>query len=138
MSFVNDFIQATQREVVEDVQRIVEERGIKEKVLAEAQEIAQLTANHLLDPQQEPPQEYKGIDINDENLNEYLLVLDYLETIGFKFAPSVLRYESQHPDKCVDRQELAQLLALRSYDKTPLLVQLIEERLKSLEEEGAA
>jgi len=103
--------------------------------LKEAQAIAQQTANHILDPKADPPQQYKGISVGasqeDPERQEYLLVLEYLESVGFKFAPSVLRYESQHPDIMSNRAELAKSLGLRSYDRTPLLVQLIEERLKS-------
>lgn len=135
MSFMNDFIQATQKDVVEEVQKLVEEKGIKEKVLQEAQQIAQKTANHLLDSSAPAPETYQGIDISkEEDLDEYLLVLEYLESIGFKFAPSVLRYESQHPEQMVNRRQLSERLGLRSYDRTPLLVQLIEERLNSLQE----
>ena len=137
MSFMNDFIQTTQRDVVEEVQKLVEEKGIKEKVLQEAQAIAQKTANHLLDPNAPAPETYQGISMSPEDLDEYRLVLEYLESIGFKFAPSVLRYESQHPDIMTDRAELAKKLGLRGYDRTPLLVQLIEERLNSLEAEEA-
>lgn len=133
---MNDFIQATQKDVVEEVQKLVEEKGIKEKVLQEAQQIAQKTANHLLDNNAPPPETYQGIDIsNEDDLDEYLLVLEYLESIGFKFAPSVLRYESQHPEQMVNRKALCTKLGLRSYDRTPLLVQLIEERLNSFQDE---
>ena len=133
MSFMNDFIQSTQREVVEEVQKLVESKGIKEKVLSEAQQIAQQTANHLLDPNSPSPEIFKGIELDEESTDEYLLVLEYLESVGFKFAPSVLRYESQHPEITTNRQEISEKFGLRSYDRTPLLVQLIEERLKSLE-----
>lgn len=140
MSFVNEFIQSTQQEVVKEVTELVEAKGIKEKVLKEAQAIAQQTANHILDPKAEAPQQYKGITVGsspeDPERQEYLLVLDYLESVGFKFAPSVLRYESQHPDIMSNRAELAKNLGLRSYDRTPLLVQLIEERLNHTAHEG--
>ena len=130
---MGDFIQSTQREVVEEVQKLVEEKGIKDRVLSEAQQIAQKTANHLLDPSSPAPEVFEGIKTDEDSLEEYLLVLEYLESVGFKFAPSVLRYESQHPDISTNRKEMSEKLGLRNYDRTPLLVQLIEERLKSLE-----
>jgi hypothetical protein len=60
--------------------------------------------------------------------------MEYLESIGLKFAPTVLRYEGQHPNHFANRVDLARKLHLRSYDKTPLLVQIIEEKLKALGE----
>jgi hypothetical protein len=72
------------------------------------------------------------IDPDNGELIEYRLVMDYLESIGLKFAPTVLRYESQHPNLFADRAELAERLHLRSYDRTPLLVQMIEEKRRSL------
>jgi hypothetical protein len=129
-------IQDSQAGVVEEVQRLVEENGIKEQVLREAQTLAQQHAMYLMNPQQfqEPPA-FPGIPLDNESRDEFLLVLDYLESIGLKFTPNVLRYESQHPDIATERDGLCRRLNLRSYDRTPLLVQLIEERYNSLHPE---
>jgi hypothetical protein len=134
MDFLNSFIQTTQADVVEEVQRLVEEKGIKDKVLQEAQALAHRQAMHIMNPTQcEEPESYKGIELNDEDRDEFLLVLEYLESIGLKFTPTVLRFESQNPQVLTDRENLCKRLNLRSYDRTPLLVQLIEERLNSFQ-----
>jgi hypothetical protein len=134
MDFLNSFIQTTQADVVEEVQRLVEEKGIKERVLQEAQALAQKQAMHIMNPTQcEEPASFTGIELNDEDRDEFLLVLEYLESIGLKFTPTVLRYESQNAQILTDRENLCRRLNLRSYDRTPLLVQLIEERLNSLQ-----
>ena len=88
---------------------------------------------HLMNPNSPEPKKYPGIQLEGDEKDEFLLVLDYLESIGLKFTPTVLKYESQNPDVNTNREELCQRLNLRSYDRTPLLVQLIDERLKALE-----
>ena len=131
--FLDSFIESTQKDVVEEVQQLVQEKGIKQQVLKEAQELAQQQAMHLMNPSSPEPPSYPGIQLEGDEKDEFLLVLDYLESIGLKFTPTVLKYESQNPDVNTDREELCQRLNLRSYDRTPLLVQLIDERLKALE-----
>jgi hypothetical protein len=127
-------VQETQREVIEELQRLVEEKGIKKRVLDEAQELAKVAARHILDESQPELQAFPSIPIeNDDQELQYLLVLEFLQSAGFKFAPSVLRFESQHPDIQLNRRELGKRLNLCTYDRTPYLVQLIEEQLKSLE-----
>jgi hypothetical protein len=127
-------VQETQREVIEELQRLVEEKGIKKRVLDEAQELAKVAARHILDESQPELQAFPSIPIeNDDQELQYLLVLEFLQSSGFKFAPSVLRFESQHPEIQLNRRELGKRLHLCTYDRTPYLVQLIEEQLKSLE-----
>ena len=134
MDFLGGFIENTQREVVAEVQQLVEEKGIKQQVLEEAKQLAQTQAKHIMDPELNPPVKFPGITFeSEEDELEFRLVLQYLESIGLKFTPTVLRYESQNPSYDVKTKELAEKLHLRSYDSTPLLVQLIEERLKSHE-----
>lgn len=137
MNFLNRFIQDTQQDVVQRVQNLIAEKQIKEKVLHEAQQYAQQAANHIHDPSEPEPEKFSGITLESDNdLLEYALVLDYLESIGLKFAPTVFRYESQNPNSFSERVQVADDLYLRSYDRTPLLVQMIEERRKALEREG--
>lgn len=131
--FLDSFIESTQKDVVEEVQQLVTEKGIKQQVLKEAQDLAQQQAMHLMNPNSPEPKKYPGIQLEGDEKDEFLLVLDYLESIGLKFTPTVLKYESQNPDVNTNREELCQRLNLRSYDRTPLLVQLIDERLKALE-----
>jgi hypothetical protein len=134
MELLTRFLQETQRSVVDEVQNLVRDHRIKERILEEAQNCAQRIANHIQDPQRAAPlAPFDPVPIDSENdLNEYCLVLDYLESIGLKFAPTVFRYETQHPNQFANRVEIAQKLHLRSYDKTPLLVQMVEEKRKSL------
>ena len=134
MDFLSGFIEDTQKEVVEEVQQLVEEKGIKKQVLDEAKKLAQTQAMHIMDPELNEPVSFPGIPLEtEEDEIEFRLVLEYLESIGLKFTPTVLRYESQNPSYDVNAPELAEKLHLRNYDKTPLLVQLIEERLQALE-----
>ena len=133
MDFLNNFIQSTQEGVIEEVQQLVAEKGIKEQVLKEAQELAQQQAMHIMNPNSPEPPTFPGLELTGDDEDEFLLVLDYLESIGLKFTPTVLRYESQNPDISTNREELCKRLNLHSYDRTPLLVQLIDERLKALE-----
>lgn len=135
MSILDNFIKDTESEVVEEVQRLVDEKGIKAKILEEAQQLATQQANHIINPKSPEPPKFEGLNLDDENMDEFCLVLDYLESIGLKFTPTVLKYESQNLQINSNRQELCERLKLRGYDRTPLLVQLIEERLKSLEED---
>lgn len=135
MDFLNKFIGQTQADVVTEVQELVERRGIKEKVLQEAQALAQKQAMHIMNPDDhDAPETFEGVNLDGEDKDEFLLVLDYLESIGLKFTPTVLKYESQNPTVETQREELCKRLNLRAYDKTPLLVQLIEERLNSLQD----
>jgi hypothetical protein len=134
-NWLDDFVKGAQAEVIEQLQRLVEEKGIKEQVLAEAQDLAKIAARHILDENQPELAPFPSIDINTEEQQlQYLLILEFLQSAGFKFAPSVLRYESQHPELVVNRRELGKRLHLCTYDRTPYLVQLIEEQLKALEE----
>mgnify|MGYP007039338225 FL=1 len=130
---MDNIVSETQQEVVEELQRLVEEKGIKEKVLQDAQELAKIAARHILDESQPELQSFPSIPIDGDKETQYLLVLEFLQSAGFKFAPSVLRFESQHPDIELNRRELGKQLNLCTYDRTPYLVQLIEEQLKSEE-----
>ena len=136
MDFLNRFIEETQANVVQEVQELVEKKGIKEKVLQEAQQLAQKQAVRLMNPNAESEDlvPFEGLDLKGDDRDEFLLVLDYLESIGLKFTPTVLRYESQNPTIATEREALCKKLNLRPYDKTPLLVQLIEERLNALQD----
>jgi hypothetical protein len=135
--WLDGVVQSTQREVIEELQRLVEEKGIKQRVLEEAQELAKVAARHILDESQPELQAFPSIPIESEDQQlQYLLVLEFLQSAGFKFAPSVLRFESQHPEIQLNRRELGKQLHLCTYDRTPYLVQLIEEQLKILEAAG--
>lgn len=134
-NWMDQFVGDTQNEVVEELQNLVNEKGIKEKVMEEAQELAKIAARHILDETQPELQAFPSINVEGDKELQYLLVLEFLQSAGFKFAPSVLRFESQHPELEVKRRELGKQLNLCTYDRTPFLVQLIEEQLKELQEE---
>jgi hypothetical protein len=130
--FLSSFVAETQQTVVEAVQTMIEQRGIKAQILEETQAHAQRIANHMRDPEAEEPVRYEPVPITElSDKIQYQLVTEYLESIGLKIAPTVLRYESQHPNVFSDRANLATQLGLRSYDRTPLLVQIIEETRKA-------
>lgn len=135
MSWMDGFISDTQNEVVEELQNLVAEKGIKEKVNEEAQDLAKIAARHILDETQPELAAFPSVNIEGDKELQYLLVLEFLQSAGFKFAPSVLRFESQHPELELKRRELGKQLNLCTYDRTPYLVQLIEEQLKNLADE---
>jgi hypothetical protein len=131
-NFLQQFVADTQKEVNEALEKLAQENKIKEQVLAHAQDYAKTAATHILDPK--PENELKPlpvVPIDNEDRFKYLLVLEFLQSAGFKFAPSVLKFESQHPDIECDRRQLGKELGLRTYDRTPYLVQLIEKARES-------
>ena len=134
MDFLDNYADSAQEEILNEIQKIVEEKGIKEKILEEAQSLAQQEAMHIIDPKNPESPTFEGINLSSEERDEFLLVLDYLESIGLRFTPTVLKYESQNPNVQIDREALCKQHNLRFYDKTPLLVQLIEEKLNSFSE----
>jgi hypothetical protein len=129
--FLSDFVQETQQEVVAALEALVTEHGIKEKVLDDARRYATIAATHILDSEQPPLEAFEPVPVDGEKELQYLLVLEFLQSAGFKFAPSVLQFESQHPEIKLDRRELGKRLNLRTYDRTPYLVQLIENEVQS-------
>ena len=135
MSLFDDFIQQTNKEVLEKVEKLIEEKGIRRKTEEETEELAKKTAYSLLDPEGNHAPVFKGVDFSKEDPDQYLLILDYFESTGMKFTSQTIRYESQHPDFTLNRRQLAEKYGLRGYDKTPLLVQMIEQRLKVLDNE---
>jgi hypothetical protein len=126
------FVQSAQRDVIAGFQEFLERQGIKTKVFDEAQELAKVAAGHIGDETQPDVDPFPSIPIeNEEQLLQYQVALEFLQSAGFKFAPSVLQFESQHPDLALDRRALGKKLNLCTYDRTPYLVQLIEAQLKS-------
>ena len=133
-SRVKSIIRESEEELKQDIAAIIDEKDLQIKVLDEAKTNAEAQAKHFLDKQIALPPEIPNILADGDERDEYLFVLEYLESIGLKVTPTVLRYESQHPEVQCERKRLAKQYQLKNYDRTPLLVQLIEERLKGLEE----
>jgi hypothetical protein len=134
MSFLEEFCKDKEKEVVEALKTLVEEKGLRQRVLADAQELARIAARHILDDSQPELQTFQSIPLDGDKDIQYLLVLEFLHSAGFKFAPTVLRFESQHPEIVLNRRELGKRLNLCTYDRTPYLVQLIEEQMRANEE----
>lgn len=133
MNFLSDLIIDANNDLVQRLENLIENTGLREKVANEAENLAQRSVNVLIDPECDDITDYKGINIEDDILkDEYLLVLEYLQSVGLKFTPQAARFESQNPDLGFDRVELANKYGLRSYDRTPLLVQMIEDRLRMI------
>lgn len=72
------------------------------------------------------------IRMKDWVIDEYLFVLDYFETLDLQYSPAVLKFESQHPEIKLDRKALAKRYGLDKDSRTPLLVQLMAERLNKV------
>jgi hypothetical protein len=132
-SWLDGVVSDTQEEVIHALEQLVQEKNIKTKVLEDAQELAKTAARHILDETQPELQPFPSVPIDGDKEFQYLLVLEFLQSAGFKFAPSVLKFESQHPEIVLDRRALGKKLNLCTYDRTPYLVQLIEEQMKDSE-----
>ena len=62
----NSLIIQAQKETVDGVQKLIEEKGIKQKMLSEAQSYAQAAANHINDENSPAPPVFTGIELNDD------------------------------------------------------------------------
>lgn len=118
------------------VKDLIDEDELKQAVLAAAEEqVPGIVAKEFKDSSYVATvQDYPGIEPKGYQMDEYLLVLEFLQSIGLTYAPSVLRYESMHPEVSVSRKELAERLDLKASGHTPLLVQLFQERLDEISE----
>ena len=136
MSISNEILTKTEKEILGDISKLIDEEKLKKKVLEEAKKAANQTAAQVLGQNISPTPEIPKIDIEGDERDEYLLILEYLQSLGLNITPTVLRFESQHPEINVDRKKLAEQFDLPTYDKTPLLVQLIEQRLRLIEQKN--
>ena len=130
---MNDVLRGTEREMKSQIADLVDRQELRDAVLREAKETALKQASHILDNSIPPPPEIPNIKTESNEQDEYLLILEYLQSTGLEFTPAVLRFESQHPKIAADRKELAKHFGLQNYSRKPLLVQLVEERLRQLE-----
>lgn len=127
---MNQYINDSTSEVTRESEQLISMKHIQEKILNESNEFALQIANSI-NNQERPPDEFLGIILKNSQDNQFellkfQLVLDFLKCIGCKFTPAVFLHESQNPSMQLDRSHVSEMLHLRSYDKTPLLVQLIE------------
>lgn len=118
----------------DEVKALIDEDELKQAVLDEVERNAPKVAGKEIHDNASVSEieDYSGIILTEEEKEEYLLVLEFLESIGLKYAPAVLRYESQHPEIEASRRELASKFDLNAKSKDPLLVQLFQERLNEL------
>jgi hypothetical protein len=114
------------------VHKQINEKKIKDQVLKEVHSHAQHHTQGLVDSSAREPDPFPSVDLTGDDKDELMLVLDWLESIGLKIAPTVLRYESQNSEVTVDRKALSEQYHLNAESPTALLVQLVEERLKML------
>lgn len=75
-----------------------------------------------------------SVNLKDWAQDEYLFVLDYFNSLGLEYSQSVLKFESQHPEVKLDRKALAKRYGLDYEIRTPLIVQLMAERLNKVQE----
>lgn len=128
MSKLYEEVYKIHGEAMEKLDEAMERRGVKDEVTQLAYEELQSYIQNGSDS--EPL--YPGISTEDEN-DQYIfqLVVDYLESIGLHFAPTVFRYESQNPNLFKERVTTANDYGIPSYDRTPLLTQMVERILTS-------
>ena len=75
-----------------------------------------------------------SVNLKDWGQDEYLFVLDYFNSLGLEYSQAVLKYESQHPEIQLDRKALAKRYGLDHEIRTPLIVQLMSERLNKIQD----
>jgi hypothetical protein len=131
MDFLTGLLADTQKSVVADVKKLVADQGIQEEITEELKQHAQGIAAKLQSDSAREPVNFEPVSIEGDDIIEYQLVLEYFESCGMKFLPTVFRYESQHPNTFSDRVTLAKALGLRAFDRTPLLIQMIEAKQRA-------
>lgn len=126
MSFEQQFQQ-----IFKEVKNVIDTNHIKEQVIQEARDKATEAITALKQTKTLPKKlEVPRINIKTEDeRDELLLVLEFLESSGYIFGAPILSYESQNPDIIVDRIDLANRLGLDPNDPSPLLVQMVRPHL---------
>jgi len=74
-----------------------------------------------------------GVEFEGWAQDEYLFVLEFMESMGMKYAPKVLKFEGQHPELKLDRVALCKRYNLDERSSVPLIVQLFGERLNAIQ-----
>lgn len=132
---IDEIAQNMTEEVKEELLRFISKEGIDTEIQNDAAEMARIAARNILEPDQPPLKDFPKLplDINETTEEDirYMLIQEFLQSAGFKFTSSVLKYEGQCPEFHIDREELGAALGLPVYDKTPFLVQIIEQKLKN-------
>ncbi|OHT02546.1 hypothetical protein TRFO_30273 [Tritrichomonas foetus] len=131
MEFLNEFIDSSTNKIIQDAKMLLQKQKIKENIMEESNGFVCQIVDSMNDKNNSDLPCFPSVQINadDPFSYEYLefqLVLDYLDSIGCKFAASIFRNESQNISEIANREFIADTLKLRTYDQSPLLVQFIE------------
>lgn len=131
---VDNLAEAVNNELIEEVAAWLEKQDVNKEIQNDALEIGRIAARNILDPTQPGLKSFPRIPLDqglytDEGIR-YMLIQEFLQSSGLHFTSSVLRFESQYPELEFQRDKLGHDLGFPSYDKTPYLVQIIEEILK--------
>lgn len=126
MAFAEGF-----RQIYGAVQKVINENGVKMNALDTARHLASDTVTKALHFDGTGIARFDGIIFqNEDERDEFLLILDFIQQNNIKFGVPVLGFESQHPELAVDRTELAARLGLNAGDDKPLLVQMVESQMR--------
>lgn len=126
MAFAEGF-----RQIYGAVQKVINDNGIKCGTLDEARHLATDTVTKALHFDGSGIARFNGtVFQNEDERDEFLLILDFIQQSNIKFGVPVLGFESQHPDLTVNRPELAARLGLNADDNKPLLVQIVESQMR--------
>lgn len=128
---VVDKAEECQNEIIAQMDDFIEQRGVKEQVVRNAQDMASVACQHILDPSKDQLKTFDGTPAEKEF--ELMLIYDFLKQSGFQFTSAALKFESQHPEliDSFDRRKFGKDSHLCTYDKTPYLVQIIREIQRS-------
>jgi len=116
------------------LEKSVDEAITDSKLNKQVIEDSKMKAKAKISNLKEIPKGIEGIDKEGFEKIEYLLVQEYLESLGLTLSPTALRYESQHPEIHANRRKISKELNLNAHDRAPLLVQLISERLAMIKD----
>ena len=114
-----------------EMKEFAEKNDINKEIKQKALDYAQHLVRNMLDETYPPLRKFPSIDLNDEDsMNEFILVIDFLKQSNFTIPIQVLEFESQNPGFKFDRKEIANKLGLNSIDPTPLIMQMIQKITK--------
>ena len=126
MAFAEGF-----RQIYGAVQKVIQDNGVKCNALDEARHLASDTVTKALHFDGTGIARFNGIVFqNEDERDEFLIIMDFLQQTNIKFGVPVLGFESQHPGLSVNREELAARLGLSAEDSKPLLVQMVESQMR--------
>lgn len=131
MSSLEKIAQDCQTEIYAQLCDCGEQKGVKDEVLKNAQDMATVACRNVLNPEETPLKQFTGVP--KDKAFELQLIYDFLKQSGFNFAANCLKFESQQPEllENFNRRQLGKESHFCTYDKTPYLVQIIREIQRS-------